>query len=129
MTSFATFQMTTFQMTRHAALGALLFFAGTAFVVPALAQVTEVEPTVEEVMEEPMEPSAEPTAEPSAELGGEVTTVTEPCPKGTTAQPDGTCMMDEGMMDDGMMDDGMMDEGMTETEMETEAPAPETDPS
>lgn len=108
-----------FQMTRHAALAALLFFAGSALVVPALAQVTAVDPAVEEgarkdgtaedvMVEEQREPSVAPV--------GEVTTLTEPCPRGTTAQPDGTCMMEGDALEE-------------EEVVETDAPAPENDPS
>ena len=104
-------------MFKHAFLATAL----TAFATPALAQVTATDSDQMEEGVEMMKDGAE-MAEEGAEMveeatdgmdsmesmdattavadtavldatTGEVVTVTESCPEGSTAQPDGTCMM------------------------------------
>ena len=95
-------------MIRHALLAASLL----AFATPAFAQVASSDPdTMEEGVEmmkegaEMVEDGAEmveeatdaPMAEtPTMEDGTVVERVEVACPEGTTAQPDGTCMMPAG---------------------------------
>ena len=107
-------------MFKHAFLATAL----TAFATPALAQVTATDSDQMEEGVEMMKDGAE-MAEEGAEIveeatdgmksmdtmdattsvadtavldatTGEVVTVTEACPEGSTAQPDGTCMMAAG---------------------------------
>ena len=91
---------------------AFLATALTAFAAPALAQVTAADADQMEEGVEMMKEGAE-MAEKGADMvedatttvadtavldtaTGEVVTVTEDCPEGRTAQPDGTCMMAAG---------------------------------
>ena len=94
-------------MIRHALLAASLL----AFATPAFAQVSTADPeTMEEGVEmmkdgaEMIEEGAEMVEEatdadmdaPTMEDGTVVERVEIACPEGTTAQPDGTCMMPAG---------------------------------